>query len=330
MHTIRQRKRDSKIVYLCKSCSRYFSVDYSPSHLNTKLLLVEYLKGHSLRNLADRLGISYVTIYRQIKQELVKVPNSNHVTESVCDKYSGYLLVDAKYVSVRGHESKMAFIWAIDYYTHDIVWWMLTSTENSTAYMSLFRRLKSSNYSLKALVCDEHSSILTTVNFVFSDAQVQICTTHYLRNLRYKLNLKNSVDSYFFRDVKSLLTAKSMKIFNSRARMLVANYARYGYLLILIADLQNKETYLTTHTRHPKCPSTTNLIECYNKHLDVRLRKIDGFKSYASAELWLNAYVWLKRTSVLKCCKGKFKRLNGHMPLSFTAKDSLSRIYKLN
>lgn len=224
----------------------------------------------------------------------------------------------------------MAFIWAIDYYTHDIVWWILTSTENSAAYISLFRRLKSSNYKLKGLICDEHSSILTTVNFVFSDAPVQICTTHYLRNLRYKLNLRNPVDSCFFRDVKTVLTSRNMKIFNSKARMLVKNYAEHGHLLPLLADLQNKESYLTTHIRHPRCPSTTNLIECYNKHLDVRLRKIDGFKTYQAAELWLNAYVWLKRTSVLRCCKGKFKRLNGHMPLSFTAKDSLSKIYKLN
>lgn len=43
-----------------------------------------------------------MTVYRLVMRALKKIPNSNHVTEVVCDKFSGYLQADAKYISVRG------------------------------------------------------------------------------------------------------------------------------------------------------------------------------------------------------------------------------------
>lgn len=269
-------------------------------------------------------------MYRKIKTELLKVPNSNHVTEVVCNKFSGFLQIDAKYVSVKGHQNKMAFIWSIDYYTHDIIWNMLVPSESAYAYLTLFKRLKALNYPLKALICDEHTSILSTVNKVFPNSPVQICLTHYKRNIRYKLNFKQDCDLHFWQDLKLLLSSNSIKQFSYRGRNMLQSYMKFPHLLAILADIQAKEPYLTTNIRFKKCPDTTNLIECYNKHLNVRLKKLDGFKSYDNAQLWLNAYIWLKRTSKLKCCKGKFRKLNGHMPLAFTAKDHLERIYNFN
>jgi hypothetical protein len=98
----------------------------------------------------------------------------------------------------------------------------------------------------------------------------------------------------------------------------------------ILADVARKEWYLTTHIRQGRCPATSNLIECYNKHLEGRLRKLDGFKSYHNAEIWLNGYVWMKRTTKLQCCKHQFKRLNGSLPLGLTARDDLEKIYRIN
>jgi len=268
-----------------------------------------------------------MTVYRLVMSALKKIPNSNHVTEVVCDKFSSYLQVDAKYISVRG--VKMAFIWAIDYYTHDIVWHMLVPEENSLAYLTLFKRLRSSGYELKGLTCDEHQAILGTVNLVFPKASVQICIVHYLRNVRYKLNLKEDEDIFFLKDLKRLLLAESMKEFSIRGRKMMERY-RGNHQVEILADVVRKESYLTTHIREGKVPATSNLIECYNKHLNARLKKIDGFKSYRNAGLWLNGYVWLKRTSKLQCCKEKFKRLNGYLPLGLTSRDDLEKIYRIN
>ncbi len=267
-----------------------------------------------------------MTVYRLVMSALKKVPNSNHVTEVVCDKFSGYLQVDAKYISVRGRQT--AFIWAIDYYTHDIVWHMLVPTENSLAYLTLFKRLRSVGYELKGLTCDEHPAILGTVNLVFPNAVVQICIVHYLRNVRYKLNLKEQDDIFFLKDLKGLLLAESMKEFSIKGRRMMERYREKHQVGILV-DVARKESYLTTHIRRKRCPATSNLIECYNKHLNGRLRKLDGFKSYHNAEIWLNGYVMYKRSNALKSCKGKFKRLNGHSPLSLTAEDNVPGISML-
>lgn len=267
-----------------------------------------------------------MTIFRAIKRAMLKVPNSNHVTEVVCDKFSGYLQVDAKYVSVRG--KKMAFIWAIDYYTHDIVWNILVPSENTEAYLSLFKRLRSANYHLKALICDDHPAIIPTALSIFRKAKVQICTTHYKRNIRKKLDLRNNTrDKEFWNSIKLLFAAKNFKHWGYLGRGMIDEYGGETKYIGILGDIQRKSYYLTTYITHTKCPSTTNLIEGYNKHLSTRLRKIDGFKTYPSAELWLNAYVWMRRTTPLQCCKGKFKNLNRHTTLSLTARDDLEKIY---
>lgn len=270
-----------------------------------------------------------MSVHRRIVSQLKMVPNSNHVTEIVCDKFSGYLQVDAKYVSVKGHDKKMAFIWAIDYYTHDIVWQMLVPSENSYAYLTIFKRLKSAGYQLKGLTCDEHPAILTTVNQVFPRALVQVCTTHYKRNIRKQLDTRNvERDRRFFSGIKELFAAKDMKKFGVIARQMLKEYDEKKYREILV-DIHLKEAYLTSSIRYQRVPNTTNLIEGYNKHLGTRIRKLDGFKSYTSAERWLNAYVMLKRTNRLRTCKGQFKKLNGHSPISLTARDDIEGISML-
>ena len=46
---------------------------------------------------------------------------------------------------------------------------------------------------------------------------------------------------------------------------------------------------------HQECPKTTNMIESYNKHLQRRLKTIQGFESFASADKWLSTYALCRR-----------------------------------
>ncbi|MBD3279439.1 MAG: hypothetical protein GF390_01875 [Candidatus Pacebacteria bacterium] len=66
-------------------------------------------------------------------------------------------------------------------------------------------------------------------------------------------------------------------------------------------------------------PTTTNLIECFNSHLQGRLKTIKGFESFKHADLWLNAYFLRRRTKKFTDCRGKFRNLNGKTSL-FKAK----------
>lgn len=90
-------------------------------------------------------------------------------------------------MSVKGHERKMAFIWAVDYYKHDILFSGLYPSESFEAYHNCFTFLKRIGYNMKVIVSDEHQNILRAGKAVFPKARQQICHTHYLRNIRKEL-----------------------------------------------------------------------------------------------------------------------------------------------
>lgn len=238
-------------------------------------------------------------------------------------------MVDAKYVVVRPHKRKIAFIWAIDYYTHDIVWSNLVLSENYEAYYWMFKGLKKAGYKPKALICDDHQAIQEAFKSVFPRSLIQVCITHYKRNIQKQLNLREQRDSRFMEDIKKLFNSRSSKQFHSKGKVMVREYSDNAVYQRILVDINQRYERLCKYFEYAKCPSTTNLIEGYNKHLSVRIKGLDGFKSYSTAEVWLNAYVMWRRTTPLKCCKGKFKHLNGKITLGETADWSHSKIYSL-
>lgn len=77
---------------------------------------------------------------------------------------------------------------------------------------------------------------------------------------------------------------------------MVRSYGTNPIYLKILAEIDRKYERLTTYLRFSKCPSTTNLIEGYNRHLADRIKSISGFKRYDTAALWLNSYVIWRRT----------------------------------
>ena len=82
--------------------------------------------------------MSQPKVMKLVLTALKNVSNSNRITEGLCRKFSGYLMLDAKYVAVKGRKRKMAFIWAIDYYKHDILFSLLVPDETYIAYWNCF------------------------------------------------------------------------------------------------------------------------------------------------------------------------------------------------
>ncbi|MFI5206052.1 MAG: hypothetical protein ACHQVK_03855, partial [Candidatus Paceibacterales bacterium] len=62
-------------------------------------------------------------IYNKVVPQLKALPDNLQVTKEFCDmeKMSGTLIVDGKFVKVRGYKDKIPFIYGTDYGTHDIV-----------------------------------------------------------------------------------------------------------------------------------------------------------------------------------------------------------------
>ncbi len=132
--------------------------------------------------------------------------------------YSGILLIDGKYVPVKETEGEkypglvprsakrrgktkkgLVVISFIDYFTHDIPFFMCSLSENSFDLENAFRKLKEMGYPLKAVVCDESmGKIAEVAKKVFPEVIVQICLTHYERSQEraFKVNhIKRRIQS---------------------------------------------------------------------------------------------------------------------------------------
>jgi transposase-like protein len=275
--------------------------------------------------------MSQAKVMALLLKALKNVPNNNRITEGLSKRFSGYLMLDAKYVSVKGRSRKMAFIWVIDYYKHDILFSLLVPDETYTAYWNCLKFLKRINVPVRAIICDEHKAILQASQAVFPRARIQYCHTHILRNIQYQLDVRVSQeDRIFLKKIKGVFTSKKVVEYSRKATVMVRRYGGNPKYLAILADLDRKHEQLITYLIDRRCPRTTNLIEGYNSHLAQRLKAIKGFESYATAEMWLNAFTVLKRITPFTDCEGRFSRLNGESPLFQTVEDAgpVSKVYE--
>ncbi|KKQ36239.1 MAG: hypothetical protein US52_C0004G0005 [candidate division WS6 bacterium GW2011_GWA2_37_6] len=295
--------------------------------MTDKEVLVRYLEGTPIRKLALQLRTSKSRIQRIIYKTLKQVPNSNHVSELVCKYFCGVLIVDGKYLHVKGHEKKIPLLWGIDYQSHDILVHQLAPSENYQAYFLFFKQLKILNYPLRTLVCDECESLIFAAQFHYPKVKVQICTNHYKEGIRRMLKSRTTPEhEHFIKQIECLFRQKTLGLYCRYARKLLREHSDNELYRKILFDLNKKHEYLIRWLIDKKVPSTSNLIELYNSHLEARVRSMKGFESFYHAELWLNAYVMNRRLSRFSDCSRKFKHLNGKCSLSFTAMENAPKI----
>lgn len=321
--TIRRGSRRGCKRYFCNACRTSFSVDHG--RRNT-WLWTSYVDGLSLRKLGRLYQLSPAQTYRRVTAEIKKLPDNTRLTADRCDRFCGILVVDGKYVKVRGYPQKIPFIYGVDYLTHDIPVGILARSESEGYFHRFFQKLKAAGYPLKAVVCDDVISALKTALFhYYPDAKVQLCHNHYVENIRQHLNVRTRKEHkrFFamlykgvFRQSKEKL-AMSFAIRDALRKRAERNLHRQAVMLQL--EMRQKELFV--HHEIPDCPKDTNLVELFNSHLNARLRATKGFKSFQGAERWLNAYMILRRTKPFTDCDQKFKHLNGKCSLEMTLKD---------
>jgi transposase-like protein len=285
------------------------------------MLLVEHIEGTPIRKLAKQNKSSKSVVSRIILNTLSRVPNSNHISELSCKYFGrGILFVDGKYLHVKGYKNKIPLIWVIDEYSHDPLIHELVPSENYQAYRYLFLQLKKLNYPLQVLICDEHPSIIQAIKLVYPKCKIQLCTNHFKENVRRSLKVRSKKEhKRFMDDIEGLFKSKSKQKFSYRAKRMLLIYSRIKIYQKIMMDINDKFTLLTTHYEY-RCPSTTNLIECFNSHLQARLASIKGFESFKTAQLWLNAYVMNRRLTKFTDCGKHYKKLNGLAPIQLSAK----------
>lgn len=252
-----------------------------------------------------------------------QLPENTHLSKQYCNRWSGILNLDGKYVTVKGYDKKIPFIYSIDFLTHDIPVGVLGPAESYQVFFRLFRLLKAVGYPLQIVVCDDSSAIKLALKKVYPKAKIQLCHNHYFENLRQYLSIRTE-EKYrpFFYDLKEAFKTKH----HPKKREAMLSHITYKYgrkdetVMGIMADIINRSDELFAYNSIDHCPSTNNIIESFNSHIQGRLKTIKGFQSFHSAERWLNAWMIRRRTKAFTDCDKPFKHLNGKCSLSQTLK----------
>jgi hypothetical protein len=120
-----------------------------------------------------------------------------------------------------------------------------------------------------------------------------------------------------------LFVKRSKEDFEKRASYLYSNYGDEPTCNSILIELARKQKLLQGYLNHRGTPTTTNLIESLNSHLEARVRNLKGFESFKHADLWLNGYFLRRRTKKFTDCSGKFRKLNGKTSLEITKKPGI-------
>lgn len=310
--------------FLCKACKRSFSID----HKQKPVFWTLHIDGVPFRKLADQHGLSPAKVYQQVRQEMDELPENTWVSSEYGERWSGRLCVDGKYIAVKGYAKKIPFIYGVDFLSHDIPVGMLAPSENELAFVKFFRLLKACRYPLQVVICDDIAGLKPALERYFPNARVQLCHTHYLENIRSRLQVRTLPK---YRDFFTYLWQAFRPTHHPAKRdaMLCGLFATWGQYdltikLILIDILARKEELFAYNHRMDQCPHTNNLIESFNSHLQGRLKSIKGLQSFRSAERWLNAWMLRRRTKPFTDCDVPFKHLNGKMSLEVVLKKEKS------
>lgn len=275
------------------------------------------------------------TAYRYALKELKALPHCADLTRKYCNRFCGILVVDGKYVKVKGYDRKIPVFYGIDYLTHDIPTYILSVAENYQTCISFFQSLRLLNYPLSAVVSDDNLNIYQAAQKVYPSVTIQLCHNHYKQTIRTSLDVTHDPTYVpFMRDIETLFeNRRSKEELIIRGRKLFHRYGHNDRCVSVLTDIQRRFDLLTGYTKAKRIPRTTNLIECFNSHLEGRLKTIKGFNSFMHADDWLNAYFIKRRLKPFTDCSGRFRSLNGTCSLEQTRKsyyqiDALLRLFK--
>jgi transposase-like protein len=238
--------------------------------------------------------------------------------------YCGILLLDGKYGHVKGYKDKIPVIYGIDYLTHDIVHFVLSKGENYQTSLGFFQSLKLLEYPLKALICDDNQNFQLACKRVYPKAVIQICHNHYKENIRRSLGVRSD-PTYrpFVKEIEHLFDhRRSQDEFFFLSRKILLNFGSDPRCQGIMLDIEKRKDVLLAYALEKNIPRTTNLIECFNSHLEGRLKSLKGFQSIHHAKAWYNAYFIHRRLTPFTDCQGQFKKLNGLCSLEIALKNN--------
>jgi hypothetical protein len=101
------------------------------------------------------------------------------------------------------------------------------------------------------------------------------------------------------------------------------NFSKDEVCIGILIELSMKQALLQGYLNHKGTPTTTNLIESINSHLEALVQPLKGSQPFKHAELWLNGYFLRRRIKKRTDGAVKFRRLNGRTSLEITKKTGI-------
>jgi hypothetical protein len=319
----KQRKRKTSLVYLCKECKKYFSIN--TCWFDKKSILSDHLDGLSFRKLAIKYKISKSQAWDICHEELKKLPNNNQFTHKYCSRFSHIFVFDGKYFNVATDKYGWVLLWGIDYFRHDIPVFTVAPSENYQSWSKFFFHFRLLNHHPQLLVCDDNYNLKLAARNHFPVCKIQTCYNHFKENIRRSLKIRtDKTYLHFMREIERILDSSqklSDEVFN---RWLFILYEDYHFDPVCLSVLTNIEKYkseLVAYRNIHQAPLTTNLIEGLNSHLEARLQALRSFQTVEYARLWLNGYILKRRFTRFTDCRGRFRYLIGKTGVEMTKKE---------
>lgn len=322
---VRQTKRNSSIVFKCKNCKRYFSININ--WIDKKSILNDHLDGLSFRKLAVKYKISKSQAWNICYEELKRLPNNNQFTFNYCNRFSHIFVFDGKYFNVATDRYDWVLLWGIDYFRHDIPIFTIAPSENYQAWAKYFSYFRILNHYPQLLVCDDNVNLKMAARNCFPAVKIQTCYNHFKQNIRLELKVRSD-DFYlpFMRRVESIINSSnklSDETFNRWLFNLYRDFKDDSLALQVLTNIERYKKELLAYRNIPQAPLTTNLIEGFNGHLEARLISLRSFQTVKHAKLWLNGYILKRRFTKFTDCKGKFRFLRGKTGVEMTKKSEI-------
>jgi ribosomal protein L37AE/L43A len=131
--TIKKGSQKGLKRYFCKLCKKSFSID----HREKPILWVSHIDGVPFRKLASLYEISQAKAYRQVEAEMDLLPENTYLSATYCNRWSGILNIDGKFVKVKGYPKKIPFVYILDFLTHDLPAGLLVPSESYQAFLKV-------------------------------------------------------------------------------------------------------------------------------------------------------------------------------------------------
>ena len=189
------------------------------------------------------------------------------------------------------------------------------------------------DYPLVSVTCDDNPAIKQAAQYVFPNVIVQICHVHFLENIRKQLCIR-TCENYvnFFKDIETHVFRIPMlgkDRLEARIRWRSPKHQDDSVKIAIMNHIYTHSEELTAYVNARNwykvpCPKTTNIIESLNSQLEGRLKTIQGFQSFHTAERWLSAWILRKRFTPFTDCRKPFKKLNGTYSLEHTRRGKIT------